>query len=61
MDKHSESGAPVNDAPERASSEHMRASIAVKLKKSRPARLLPSKRKRIKRDRHKRIKRIKVD
>lgn len=56
MDKHSESGAPVNDAPERASSEHMRASIAVKLKKSRPARLLPSKRKRIKRDRHKRIK-----
>lgn len=56
MDKHSESGAPVNDAPERVSSEHMRASIAVKLEKSRPARLLPSKRKRIKRDRHKRIK-----
>ena len=56
MDKHFRTTAPVNDAPERGVSEHVRSSIAVTNKENRPPRLLLSKRKRIKRDRHKRIK-----
>ena len=56
MDRNSEGNRLMNDMPERVTSEHMRSSIAVKLEKNRPPRLLLKKRKRVKRDRHKRVK-----